>query len=209
MLLLTLKQIRSHNPCGTGWATLLDGLNKRNADDVLFSWRRIKGLNDVEDALWCLRCFPEHDIAVRKVTLRILRDEIYTEDAERVVWQQVAAILDDAEAKQAGNERSTNEFVSRFETCRTIPMLKAWRKDLDARRMPGAASRILRCTNRRSSMLAWAVCLADVTVPLDDAWAIDLISSMEFGHGLRNTSASSDALVWSYFIEWEDSLKEQ
>lgn len=205
MLQLTLKQIRSQKPCGIGWAILLDGLNKRKADDVLFSWRRIKGLNDVADALWCLRCFPEHDIAVRKVILRILRDEIYTAKDEQEIWQQVAAILDDAEAQQSG-ARGTQEFVSRFEPCHTIPTIKAWRKDLDARRLPGTVSRALRYINRRSSMLAWAVCLADLTVPLDDAWALDLVGSMTFGHGLRNTEYDPDTLIWSYFVEWEDSL---
>jgi hypothetical protein len=126
------------------------------------------------------------------------------------VWQQVAAMLDAAESQQAGNgARGTQEFVSRFDPYHAIPQLKAWRKDLEARRMPGRACRVLGCTNRHTSKLAWAVCLADVTVPLDDAWAVDLVGSMTFGHGLRNTSASPGALVWSYFIEWEDSLKEQ
>jgi hypothetical protein len=55
----TLNIIRSHDPCPTGWQTLLVGLNKKQADDEPLALTRILEVNGLDDALWALRCVDD------------------------------------------------------------------------------------------------------------------------------------------------------
>jgi hypothetical protein len=49
----TLKKIRAHSPCASGWSTLLGNLGKTKADDEPLAITTIFESNGLDDALWC------------------------------------------------------------------------------------------------------------------------------------------------------------
>jgi hypothetical protein len=56
----TLKRIRTHSPCREGWEKLLQGLDKKAADDEPLAFSKIVEINGIDDALWCCRADPKH-----------------------------------------------------------------------------------------------------------------------------------------------------
>jgi hypothetical protein len=58
----TLNAIRAHGPCADGWRKLLDHLGKTAADDEPLSLLTILDSNGLDDALWCLRAMPQHNM---------------------------------------------------------------------------------------------------------------------------------------------------
>jgi len=61
----TLKAIREHGPCESGWVKLLGALGKTKADDEPLSLLEILKSNGLDDALWCLRAVDGHDKEIR------------------------------------------------------------------------------------------------------------------------------------------------
>ena len=61
----TLNKIREHNPCKSGWETLLKSLNKTNPDDEPIAISYIVESNGLDDAIWCLRAVEGHDREIR------------------------------------------------------------------------------------------------------------------------------------------------
>lgn len=61
----TLNRIREHSPCASGWSKLLAHLGKTSADDEPLPMTVILDSNGLDDALWCLRCEPQHARAYR------------------------------------------------------------------------------------------------------------------------------------------------
>lgn len=61
----TLKKIRAHRPCATGWEKLLRTLNKTSSDNEPVSIIQILDSNGLDDALWCLRAVNGHDREIR------------------------------------------------------------------------------------------------------------------------------------------------
>lgn len=57
----TLNQIKSHGPCASGWQELLAGLGKTQADDAPLPYADILRINNINDALWAVRCAHPHD----------------------------------------------------------------------------------------------------------------------------------------------------
>jgi hypothetical protein len=60
MIYTTLNTIRSHSPCAGSWEKLLRALGKTQADDEPLGLDRILEVCGLGDALWSLRCWPEH-----------------------------------------------------------------------------------------------------------------------------------------------------
>ena len=60
-LYTTLNKIREHKPCVSGWNTLLNHLNKTQADDDPVSFLTILESNGLDDAIWCTRSTPEYN----------------------------------------------------------------------------------------------------------------------------------------------------
>ena len=60
MITITLNKIRAHGPCEYGWKTLLQSKTGVGMDDE-FPLADVLDSNGLDDALWCLRCLPEHD----------------------------------------------------------------------------------------------------------------------------------------------------
>src|SRR5574343_491834 len=50
----TLSEIRSHNPCADGWATLTGALGPDCGDDTPLTYARILETNGIDDCMWAL-----------------------------------------------------------------------------------------------------------------------------------------------------------
>ena len=51
----TLKKIRAHSPCESGWTRLLTFLEKTKADDEPLLLSTVLQSNGLDDTLWCLQ----------------------------------------------------------------------------------------------------------------------------------------------------------
>lgn len=69
----TLNQIESHNPCTTGWRTLLKALGKTKADDEPLPLPFILNSNGLDDAIWTLRCLEGADQELRLFAVECAR----------------------------------------------------------------------------------------------------------------------------------------
>jgi hypothetical protein len=75
MITISLAQIKSHNPCESGWETLLASKGGDSADmELPFPFDDIITSNGVDDALWALQCLPEHNKLWRKLAVSYARD---------------------------------------------------------------------------------------------------------------------------------------
>ena len=55
----TLNRIRAVKPCADGWAKLLRGLGKTEADDEPLPLVTILDISGLDDAIWALRCIDD------------------------------------------------------------------------------------------------------------------------------------------------------
>ena len=60
MITTTLNRIRACAPCAEGWAKLLAGLGKTEADDEPLPDAEVVRINGIDDALWACRSEPQH-----------------------------------------------------------------------------------------------------------------------------------------------------
>ncbi len=75
---ISLQQIRAFNPCTEGWRRLIKGLGKSEADDSLeITIHDILRINGLDDALWCLRVWPEYASKWRMLAVRYARQVQY------------------------------------------------------------------------------------------------------------------------------------
>lgn len=64
---ITLQKIRAATPCACGWETLLKSKGGVKADySAEFPLADVIKSNGFDDAIWCMRCLPEHDRIWRK-----------------------------------------------------------------------------------------------------------------------------------------------
>lgn len=73
MITITLNKIKAHASCQDRWQKLLNHLGKTEADDEEFSLADVLDSNGLDDALWCLRCLPEHDKKWRLLAVKFAR----------------------------------------------------------------------------------------------------------------------------------------
>lgn len=73
MITITLNKIKAHDPCQDGWKTLLASKGKTKADNVEFPLIDVLDSNGLDDALWCLRCLPEHNDKWRLLAVSFAR----------------------------------------------------------------------------------------------------------------------------------------
>lgn len=67
MITVSLNEIRAKSPCESGWIKVLKSKGGVSADmDAQFPITDILKSNDLDDALWCLRCRPEYSNLWRK-----------------------------------------------------------------------------------------------------------------------------------------------
>ena len=66
-IMITLNQIRKHDPCADGWSKVLKANGGTKADfDKEFPVSSILDSNDLDDTLWVIRCLPEYESLWRK-----------------------------------------------------------------------------------------------------------------------------------------------
>jgi len=70
----TLKEIKKHNPCHSGWKKLLKNLGKHGVDDEPLSLMYILESNGIRDATWCLRCAEGIDKEIRLFAIACIRE---------------------------------------------------------------------------------------------------------------------------------------
>jgi len=61
----TLNKIKEKDPCAEGWAKLLKGLGKTQADDEPLLIAKIIETNDFDDAMWATQAVEGHDRELR------------------------------------------------------------------------------------------------------------------------------------------------
>jgi hypothetical protein len=100
----TLNKIREKEPSAPGWAKLLKGLNKTEADDEALSIIQIIDSNGIEFAIRCLYAVEGHDKEIRLFAVDCARDVQYLMTDPRSI-----AALDVAE-RFANGEATVEEL---------------------------------------------------------------------------------------------------
>ncbi len=59
-MMITLKDIKSWEPCESGWETLLKSLGKTEADDTVVTFSQVLSSNGSSDIGWLLRKFAKN-----------------------------------------------------------------------------------------------------------------------------------------------------
>ena len=108
MITISLNQIRAESPCEDGWKKVLASKRGASADmDAQFPLTDVLDSNDLDDALWCLRCLPEHDNLWRKYAVwcarqvRHLMTDERSRNALNVAWRYSEWLATDAELDAA------------------------------------------------------------------------------------------------------------
>ena len=89
----TLNRIRAHRPCSDGWAKLLAGLGKTEADDETLPYTRIVEINGIDDALWACCAEPQYSREWRLYAVWCARQVEYLMTDERSKSALVVAEL--------------------------------------------------------------------------------------------------------------------
>ena len=76
MLTTTLNRIRAHGLCASEWATLLDYLDKTEADDEPLSFEIILEAIGLDDAILCLGAEPQHEREYRRFAVWCARQSL-------------------------------------------------------------------------------------------------------------------------------------
>jgi hypothetical protein len=105
MITTTLNRIRDHHPCASGWAKLLAGLGKTQADDEPLPYADILRINGLADALWACRCEPDRAREWRLFAVACARQVQHLMTDERSI-----AALDVAE-RFANGEATADELA--------------------------------------------------------------------------------------------------
>jgi hypothetical protein len=79
----TLKKIKQHSPCPSGWTKLLTFLDKTEADDEKLALLTILESNGLQDALWALRCVEGHDREIRLMACDFAESVVHLTNDER------------------------------------------------------------------------------------------------------------------------------
>ena len=105
MITISLAEIRAESPCADGWRTVLAA--KGPDMDALFPLTDIIETNDFDDALWAMRCRPEHNNLWRKYAVWCARqvEHLMTDDrsvaALDVAWRHSDGLATDEELAAA------------------------------------------------------------------------------------------------------------
>ena len=84
---ITLNKIKEHGQFyhAGRWETLLKSKGKTEADDVEFPLANVLESNGLDDALWCLRCIPEHNAKWRLLAVSFAREVQHLMKDERSI----------------------------------------------------------------------------------------------------------------------------
>lgn len=102
MITITLQKIRDKSPRAGDWAAVL-GAHKHHGMDTEFPLISVINSNDLDDALWCLGCLPEHDSLWRKYAVWCCRQvaplltDVRSLNALSIAWQHSNGEANDAD----------------------------------------------------------------------------------------------------------------
>jgi hypothetical protein len=108
-VMITLNQIKSHNPCISGWKAILRRQNKTSADDEEFPLVDAFNSNSIEDVIWALRCIDHKDISVVFSRGCANRAKKY---AEAAAASAIAAIASASAASAASAAASASTYAA-------------------------------------------------------------------------------------------------
>ena len=134
MITTTLNRIRAYRPCETGWAKLLKGLGKTQADDEALPYARILEINGLDDALWCCRAEPQEWKTWRLFAVWCGRQVQYL-----MTDQRSTNALDVAERHANGNA-TDEELAAAWAAALVAAWAAAWDAALDAARVAAWAA---------------------------------------------------------------------
>nr|BAR33223.1 hypothetical protein [uncultured Mediterranean phage uvMED] len=120
MIKITLNKIKAHDPCQDGWEKLLAHLGKTEADDQEFPLAEVLKSNGLTDALWCLRCLPEHKIKWQLLAVKFSRQVQHLMKDERSI-----NALDVAE-RYANGEATDSELKTARDAAEDARTANAW-----------------------------------------------------------------------------------
>jgi hypothetical protein len=101
---VTLKQIKDNVPCTDGWVKVLKANGGLKADyNKPFPLSSILDSNDLDDTLWCLDLFPEHNNLWRKYAWWCASQVSHLTDDKRV-HDCLAVVLRHSEGKATDEE---------------------------------------------------------------------------------------------------------
>lgn len=144
MIQISLQQIQDCNPSPYSWQKLLASKGKTTADDEMFPLVDVLDSNGLEDALWCLRCLPEHNNLWRKFVwwcafqVADQSDDQRVQECLDVVW------------RHSNGEASDDDLAA----AREAALEAAWEAAGEAWEAAWAAA-------RAAGVEAWAVAGAD------------------------------------------------
>ena len=110
---ITLRSIKSHNPCKSGWKAVKKPRGGKLADmDAPFPLADVLDSNDLSDTLWCLQCLPEHDALWRKYAVWCARQ------VEHLLTDERSKTALDAAWRHSEGEASDEELGAAWDAAR-------------------------------------------------------------------------------------------
>ena len=152
---VSLTEIRTQSPCIDGWRKVLAAKGGKDADmDAQFPLADIIETNDLDDALWALRCRPEYNNLWRKYAVWCARQVEHLMTDERsvavlnVAWRHSDGLATDEELAAAATAAAWSAAIA---VARSAAWDAAW----------GAASAAARAAARDAARAAaWAAARA-------------------------------------------------
>lgn len=103
MKTITLIDIEKLQPPKSVWKKLLKSLGKNKSDDTPLTLEYILELNNLDDTLWCLRCWPEYDAEWRFLAASyadLIKDLMKDESSIKIINIAVAYVNGRATKKE-------------------------------------------------------------------------------------------------------------
>ena len=125
----TLNEIKKHQPCSSGWDTLIKSLGKNEADDEPVSLEYILKSNDIKDAVWVLRCFDylEYCLFLADVAESVV---YLSKDKENRPQKAIAAIREYKKGSISKDDLSAVSYAayadSAYAACAAATRRKKW-----------------------------------------------------------------------------------
>ena len=138
---VSLNEIRTQSPCADGWRKVLAAKGGKDADmEAQFPLADIFETNDLDDALWALRCRPEYNNLWRKYAVWCARqvEHLMTNDRSKnaldVAWRHSDGLATDEELDAAGVAARAAARDAASEAAREAARKAAWAAASDAAR---------------------------------------------------------------------------
>ena len=177
--LITLNKIKARNPCEDGWKKLLTYQCKTKSDDEEFPLADVLKSNGFDDALWCVRCLPEHNKKWRLLAVKFARQAQHLMTDQRsiqaldIAEKHARGDASDDELKAAADAAWAGEAAARAAAARAVARA-AWAGEAAAWVGDKAADRAAaRAAAKAAEAAAWAARAADRAADRAAAWAAD------------------------------------